>query len=247
MPSEPQSTPTNSQAFEFKSGVVTIPVLKLFSIDINAITHQLHEKIKQAPEFFTNSSLLLDLQALAGQEIDITLLVEAVRNAGMFPIGIRGGSKEQQQAANELMLPGLAAHSSNTQKPFAEKKLAQINPAAKETEKTTEAKIETTIISQPVRSGQRVYAKGDLTIIAQVSAGAEIMAEGNIHVYGTLRGRALAGVPDNDNARIFCSDLQAELVSIAGNYRVSEDILESERNKPVQIYLNKQAIIIQNT
>ncbi|OQK17299.1 septum site-determining protein MinC [Methyloprofundus sedimenti] len=247
MPSDSQPIPLNSAAFEFKSGIVNTPVLNLFSTNINAITHQLNEKIKQAPEFFTNSSLLIDLQALPEQELNIALLVDAIRNAGMFPIGIRGGTKQQQQAANALMLPGFSAHSGNTHKPpMTEKQVSKLAPVAEDAEITATTNIETIVITQPIRSGQRIYAKGDLVIIAQVSAGAEIMAEGNIHVYGTLRGRALAGIPDNGNARIFCSDLQSELVSIAGNYRVSEDIIESERNTPVQIYLSKQAIIIQN-
>ena len=246
MPTDPQPTPLNSPAFEFKSGVVTIPVLNLFSTDITAITHQLHEKIKQAPDFFTNSSLLIDLQRLANQELNLALLIDAIRNAGMLPIGIRGGTKEQQQAANDLMLPGLSAHNNSTVRKTHTTIKKETRPEPEDSENIVATNIETTIITQPIRSGQRVYAKGDIVIIAQVSAGAEIMAEGNIHVYGTLRGRALAGVQDNENARIFCSNLQAELVSIAGNYRVSEDIVESERNAPVQIYLNKNAIIIQN-
>lgn len=245
MSTNPQPTQVNSPAFEFKSGMVTIPVLNLFSTDVTAITHQLHEKINQAPDFFINSSLLIDLQKIPDQELNLALLIDAIRNAGMFPIGIRGGSIEQRKAANDLMLPGLSAHSNiNPQLPT--KKEAKLAPVAEDSEKTSTDKIETTVISQPIRSGQRIYAKGDLIITAQVSAGAEIIAEGNIHVYATLRGRALAGVQGDANARIFCSNLQAELVSVAGNYRVSEDITESERNTPVQIYLNKQAIIIQS-
>jgi len=85
-----------------------------------------------------------------------------------------------------------------------------------------------------------------LIILSQVSAGAEIIAEGNIHVYNTLRGRALAGVQGNEDARIFCFDLQAELISIAGNYKVSEDLDKSVRNKPVQIYLQNEALIIKD-
>lgn len=224
--------------------MVTTPVLNLFNTDINAITIQLREKIKQAPEFFTNSSLLIDLQGIPGEELNLALLVDAIRDAGMFPVGIRGGTKEQQHAANDLKLPGLSAH--NTNKPQAvEKKELKPSPVTEISEQTAAAPIETMVITQPIRSGQRIYAKGDLVITAQVSAGAEIMAEGNIHVYATLRGRALAGVQGNENARIFCSDLQAELVSIDGNYRISEDIVDSERNAPVQIYLSKQAIIIQ--
>lgn len=247
MPSDSQPLPLIFPAFEFKSDVVAIPALNLLSTDINAITHQLQEKINQAPEFLTNSSLLIDLQALSKQDFNLASLVEAIRDVGMLPIGIRGGNKKQQQAANDLMLPRFSAHSSSTHKPnSSEKKINKIAPVADNEQNATAPKIETMTITQPIRSGQRVYAKGDLVIIAQVSAGAEIMAEGNIHVYGTLRGRVLAGVQGNENVRIFCSNLQAELVSIAGSYRVSEDILESERNAPVQIYLNKQAIIIQN-
>ena len=100
------------------------------------------------------------------------------------------------------------------------------------------------LISQPIRSGQRIYAKGDLTILSHVSAGAEIMAEGNIHIYGALRGRALAGVQGNTESRIFCSALEAELVSIAGHYKISEELDEVEKQTPTQIYLQDQALII---
>jgi len=236
---------SNSPAFEFKSSVVTVPVLKLLSTDINVITLQLREKIKQAPEFFKNSPLLIDLQAVQEQELNLPLLVDAIRNAEILPIGIRGGAQELKQIAKDLSLPvmSLPSRTANANLPTntKETKLATVAPPK---EKDEPAIIESTLIDHPIRSGQRIYVKGDLTITAQVSPGAEIMAEGNIHVYGTLRGRVMAGVQGNDKARIFCSDLQAELVSIAGNYRISEDIEEAMRNIPVQIYLHKQALII---
>jgi len=115
-----------------------------------------------------------------------------------------------------------------------------------QTPETATRDTSTMLITQPIRSGQRLYATGDLIIMSQVSSGAEIMAEGNIHVYNTLRGRVSAGIQGNTQARIFCFDLQAELVSIAGNYKVSEDIDAAVRAKPVQIYLENQALIIQN-
>ncbi|WP_373508014.1 septum site-determining protein MinC, partial [Thiocapsa sp.] len=103
-----------------------------------------------------------------------------------------------------------------------------------------------TLVTRPVRSGQRVYAVGgDLSIIAAVSSGAELMADGNIHVYGPLRGRALAGMKGNTAARIFCQDLQAELVSVAGHYRVSENIPSELRGVPVQIYLDQKILRIE--
>ncbi|NOQ13806.1 MAG: septum site-determining protein MinC [Methyloprofundus sp.] len=248
MSTDPKATSSNSPAFEFKSSVITVPVLNLFSADINVISLQLREKIKQAPEFFKNSPLLIDLQGVHEQELNLPLLVDAIRNAGILPIGIRGGTQDQKQVAKDLLLPIMSAQSrttsANLQTNTKETKLAAPPPTP--TEKNEPAVIENTIIDQPIRSGQRIYVKGDLTITAQVSPGAEIMAEGNIHVYGTLRGRALAGVQGDESACIFCSDLQAELVSIAGNYRISEDIEESVRNTPVQIYLNKQALLIKN-
>ncbi|MGH8553382.1 MAG: septum site-determining protein MinC, partial [Methylococcales bacterium] len=103
-----------------------------------------------------------------------------------------------------------------------------------------------TLVERPVRSGQRVYAaNGDLIVLATVSAGAEIIAEGNIHVYGTLRGRALAGVKGDLNARIFCTDLQAELVSISGQYQISEGIDHSLHGKAAQIYLSGESLFIE--
>lgn len=102
------------------------------------------------------------------------------------------------------------------------------------------------IVSRPVRSGQRVYAAGgDLSIVAAVSSGAELMADGNIHVYGPLRGRALAGMNGNLGARIFCQDLQAELISIAGHYRVSENIPAEMQGFPVQIFLDQKILRIE--
>ncbi len=246
MSTEPQLTPSNAPAFELKSGVVTVPAINIFIADINIIAQQLRDKIQLAPEFFTNSAILIDLQAIQDEDLNLALLVDAIRNAGMHPIGIRGGSPAQQLMAKELMLSVMASHNNAETKAVTQAEPAVVKEDLPAAPAVAPPNIETMTIEHPIRSGQRVYAKGDLVVLAQVSAGAEIMAEGNIHVYGSLRGRALAGVLGNENVRIFCSDLQAELISIAGNYRVSEDIDDSVRATPVQIYLNKQALIIKN-
>jgi septum site-determining protein MinC len=103
----------------------------------------------------------------------------------------------------------------------------------------------TKIIDQPVRSGQRIYAPGgDLIVIAQVSPGAEIMADGNIHVYGALKGRALAGVQGNLDARIYCTDLQAQLIAIGGHYRTSEDEDVALQGRLVQVYLKDDSLTV---
>jgi septum site-determining protein MinC len=102
------------------------------------------------------------------------------------------------------------------------------------------------LVTRPIRSGQRVYAAGrDLVVLASVSSGAEVIADGNIHVYGTLRGRALAGVRGNREARIFCLKLQAELVAIAGQYRVSDQLESAQTDVPTQIYLAEKRLLIE--
>ena len=233
-------------ALEFKSSTFSVPVLVLSSDDLVVIEQQLQEKINLAPEFFRNSPVVLDLQEINkhGYDIDIAALTDVIRKAGLFPIGMRGGNVQQNKKALELLIPIYASHSGGVSVENQKQKTIAPIPEPK-TDEDIDV-ITTTLIDQPIRSGQRIYATGDLVILSQVSAGAEIMAEGNIHVYNTLRGRALAGVRGNTEARIFCFDLQAELISIAGNYKVSEDLDESVRNKPVQIYLQDQALIIKD-
>jgi septum site-determining protein MinC len=244
MSTEPQHTPYQKPALEFKSSTFSVPVLVLAAQDLTVIEHQLLQKIKQAPEFFKNSPILLDLQELNKQQLDldISAAIKLLRDLGLLPIGIRGGTVEQNEAALALNIPKLSLQNSSSQE--AVQKPKKMMPEPEQEQEVHH--VTTRIVTQPVRSGQRLYVPGDLVVLAPVSAGAEIMAEGNIHVYGTLRGRALAGVQGDTEARIFCSDLQAELVSIAGNYKISEDLDDSVRNKPVQIYLNEMALIIQD-
>ncbi len=102
------------------------------------------------------------------------------------------------------------------------------------------------LIDKPVRSGQQIYARDtDLIVMGQVGPGAEIIADNNIHIYGPLRGRALCGVSGNASARIFCQSLEAELVSVAGNFRMLETIPEELRGKPAQIWLDKDRLNIE--
>jgi septum site-determining protein MinC len=104
----------------------------------------------------------------------------------------------------------------------------------------------TKLITQPIRSGQQVYAPGgDLVVTAPVSAGAELLADGNIHVYGALRGRALAGVKGDSKARIFCQQMEAELMSIAGHFKMEEELSETYKGKPVQVFLRDHSLVIE--
>lgn len=246
MSTDSKKSPNKLIALEFKTSTFSVPVLMLLTDDLISIEQQLKEKVNQAPDFFKNSPLVLDLQEInkLSSIINISALVGIIRKAGLLTVGLRGGNVDQNKQASELLIPVYSALSGSV--------LAE-NKKEKKSSPTPELKVDvkagviiTTLITQPIRSGQRIYAEGDLIILSQVSAGAEIIAEGNIHVYNTLRGRALAGVQGNEDARIFCFDLQAELISIAGNYKVSEDLDKSLRNKPVQIYLQNEALIIKD-
>lgn len=233
-------------ALEFKSTSLTVPVLLLADNDLASIEQQLKAKVAQAPDFFKNSPLLIDLQKLTGLNLPLSVedLVAVARSQGFMVIGIRGGNERQNASALAMNLPVHSLHGQNG--PLAEKPAAKKTPLPEEAPPAPVAQsFENKLITQPVRSGQRVYAKGDLIVTATVSAGAEIMAEGNIHIYGSLRGRALAGVLGNAESRIFCSDLQAELISIAGTYQLSED-LKHAAHKPVQISLDNQTLIIKD-
>ena len=235
---------------EFKTSTFSVPVLLVATDDLSSLEQQLALKINAAPEFFKNSPLVLDLQEINKQtlKVDLNALVAVIRNASLIIVGIRAGNELQNKQALNL---GIPVYPVQERAAVVEAKKPAKAPVVK-AQATTSARPEinesvpTTIITHPIRSGQRIYAAGDLIVMAQVSAGAEIMAEGNIHVYSSLRGRALAGVQGDHGARIFCFDLQAELISIAGTYKVSEDLNASVRNKPVQIYLQDESLIIKD-
>ncbi len=239
-----QSKSHSSPAVEFKSSTFSVPVLSLASNDLVLIEQSLSEKVKLAPEFFKHSPVIIDLSEVNKKQlvIDFGNLVTSVRKADLFVIGVRGGTEQQHQDAIDLGIPVNTSQSNVEAKPENTKNSKSIKAPADD--EVSENESTTVMITKPIRSGQRVYSHGDLIVLAQVGAGAEILAEGNIHVYGSLRGRALAGVQGNTEARIFCSDLQAELISIAGNYKISDDIQGAISNTPIQIYLQKNTLVI---
>jgi len=236
--------------FELKSGHFTLPNLRLLSTDMDRLADQLEVQVSRAPGFFHNTPIVIDLGLLTEMnvEVDFALLVGLMRGHGMVPIGIRGGSKRQQEMAELMELAILSDRQqagTKAQRPATEKPPAADAAAVKKPLVKLKSGL-SKIISAPVRSGQRIYAPGgDLIITSQVSSGAEVIADGNIHIYGTLRGRALAGVKGNRNARIFCRNLQAELIAIAGQYLVNESLEEKHMNKPVQIALAGKKLDIQ--
>jgi septum site-determining protein MinC len=239
------SSPVNHTPFEIRAGSFNLPVLKLMVDRAEAIAEPLADRIRQAPDFFRHAPIIIDLHELSGQGRipDFAVLLEVLRGCGLTPVGVRGGDPEQNAAADAVGLALLAEGKASDPPPPPERKAPE--PMATP-EASAPPRSGTRIIDQPVRSGQRVYASdGDLIVIATVSPGAELMADGNIHVYGSLRGRALAGVKGNTDSRIFCLDLQAELIAIGGHYKVSEHLDGAIRGKPVQVALRDRALIIQ--
>ncbi len=243
MSTKPDSVPYQPPVIEFKSCSLTIPVLVLRGNDQQLIATQLKSKIEEAPAFFKDSPVIFDLNDIRAKklELDLSALTDTARALQLIPIGIRGGSDQYKQSAHELQLAAFSDFGFNVA--AARRQPKKINIEAEQQPPAKESK-ETKIITQPIRSGQRIYASGDLIITSQVGAGSEIMAEGNIHVYGVLRGRALAGVKGNTECRIFCSQLQAELISIAGIYKTCDELDDSLKDQPIQISLQNQALLI---
>lgn len=231
-------------AFQLKGSLFTLTALQLFELDIERLRDQLSSMVQQAPKFFQYAPMVIDLQKLAEQNatIDFAELVGLLRSLRLIPVGVRNGNPAQRAAA---MTAGLAilpeAKAELNQAPSNKDTL--VNKVAAKPAPTKTIAQQSKLVTQPVRSGQQIYAQGgDLIILAAVSPGAELLADGHIHVYGPLRGRALAGVTGDTQARIFCHSLEAELVSIAGHYWVNEDLKDTNREVPVQIYLQGEKL-----
>ena len=215
---EPQD---QDPVFQLKGSMLAITVLELARNDLEALDRQLAAKVAQAPGFFSNAPLVLALDKLPASEgaVDLPGLMRVCRQHGLRTLAIRASRIEDIAAAIAVDLPVLPPSG-------ARERPLEAPVVAKKPEKPPEPTIKPTkIITSPVRGGQQIYAQGcDLVVISSVSPGAELLADGNIHVYGPMRGRVLAGVKGDTKARIFCQQMSAEMISIAGHYKVSEDL-----------------------
>ena len=223
-------TERSGAAFELKGRMTTLTVLRVLTPDPATLLLQLDARLAQAPDFFDGMPLVL--VPADGITIDsdaLTRLVVGLRDRHLLPVAA-AGIKAQKAATAGL---GVI---SNLDEPRSE--AAEVTTGERRDKPAPSDTAAARLVTQPVRSGQQVYARGgDLIVTAPVSAGAELMADGHIHVYDTLRGRALAGVQGDENARIFCRSLQAELVAVAGHYRLSDQISADLRDAPAMIWL----------
>ncbi|POE06066.1 septum site-determining protein MinC [Pectobacterium odoriferum] len=211
---------------ELKGSSFTLSVVHLHDSQPEVIYQALQEKIEQAPAFLKNAPVVINVAALTA-ETDWIKLQQAISSTGLHVVGVSGCTDDVlkkiiAQAGLPLLSEGKAQR-------------RVIEPVA-----AVPAAVKTKVINTPVRSGQQIYARNcDLIVTSSVSAGAEVIADGNIHIYGMMRGRALAGVSGDVQSQIFCTHLAAELVSIAGRYWLSEQIPEAYFGQPARINLHQ--------
>lgn len=252
------ATPSPVQTIELKGRMMLVSVLRVFQTDPRQLGEQLAAHREQAPDLMRDMPIVLDLEPVSeAPESDLQATIEQVRAEGFKLIGLHAGEvAERLQSYSELfdVLPvlqlGGRGGAPSGEVPLDEEEApAPSKKGRKSADKASEAApavhSATRVVDRPVRSGQQIYARGgDLLVTGAVSAGAELLADGHIHVLGPLRGRALAGVRGLDTARIFCRRLDAELLSIAGHYRVAEDIAESERGENRLVTLTGESLKI---
>ncbi|MGE4458942.1 MAG: septum site-determining protein MinC [Stenotrophomonas sp.] len=242
--------PDYEQAGELKIGQVGIANLRIRTLDVERLVQEMRERVARAPKLFGRAAVILDFGGLSRvpDRASAQALLDGLRDAGVLPVALAYGTSEVEQLSVQLGLPLLAKFRAQYERADAAPPAPATAPApARRAPEPAPAPA-----AQPgrmqlgaVRSGQQLYAENcDLTVLSTVGAGAEVIADGSIHIYGTLRGRALAGAQGNTGARIFCRDFHAELVAIAGRYKVLDDIPDNLRGKAVQVWLEQDQIMI---
>nr|WP_315239015.1 septum site-determining protein MinC [uncultured Albidiferax sp.] len=230
--------------FDLKSATLPLIAVVLKTADLAALAREMEARFGDTPDFFDQDPVVINLVPVADStdSIHFKLLVELLRSYRMQPIAVHGGSAEQRQAAVQAGLVDAPDITNAAPLPPAAPPVAAPPP-----EPAVVVPSGALVIDKPLRSGQQVYARGsDLVVLAMVSNGAEVLADGSIHVYAPLRGRAIAGAKGNEDARIFSTCLEAELVSIAGIYRTSEIPLPAEvLGKPAQVRLLSEKLVME--
>lgn len=219
-------------AFQLKGSLFTLTMLHLQKSDPVVIHAQLSELIKKSPNLFNQMPIVIDLATInaLNTAIDLVNICNILKQHGLIIVGLRNVNAAQEIVAKSL---GIGIFNSD--------KISKKNQTSVDKPST----VATKIVNETVRSGQQIYSKNsDLVITANVSAGAEVMADGHIHIYGELRGRALAGMNNNPNAKVFCLGMQAELIAIAGFYQHAEQLeqMAAVKSQAYEFYLADQQL-----
>lgn len=230
------------QAFRLKGTMPALTTLCLITGDLEEIERQLAQQVSQMPQFFLHAPVLVDLEGLEGPSVDLGRLAALLREKHLVPVAVKNPSEAQREQAISAGFGILTSAFPAAAGDAAPQRgrTAQDSPA-----KDAEPTLAGETVRTPVRSGQVIYANGgDLVVLAAVSSGAELIADGHIHVYGPLRGRALAGAHGNSEASIFTMSLEAEFLSIDGYYLMSEEIPKEFRGKPARVSLAGEELVV---
>ena len=238
---------------------MTLVAVVLKTTDLSELAQELDQRIGTSPDLFSHDPVVVDISQVADAPgaIDFKALAKLLRGYKMLPVAIRGGTDAQKAAALKVGLADVTDAGNNRPERKAEPVVLEvIKEVIREVhvEVPVEVPVQvqvpgaapnTMVITRPLRSGQQIYAKGgDLIVLAAVNFGAEVIADGNIHVYAPLRGKAIAGAKGNTEARIFSTCMEPELLSIAGTYRTTENPLPKEvLGKPAQIRLDGERLV----
>lgn len=234
--------------------MMTLSVLEIYDTDLTAIGQAVQHQVERSPDFFSRMPVLLSLHVDA---IDLPALCEVLVAADLVVVGVLDADDEVAQAARlaGLGLMTSPARRNDDQRNSADNRYdsrgGPNNTAGAGGAKTairpdeSAQKTATRLVTRPVRSGQQIYARGgDLVVTSSVSEGAEVLADGHIHIYGALRGRALAGASGDTQGRIFCRRFEPDLIAIAGCYKVADAIDEGLRGACVQVCLDEDNLLI---
>ena len=239
-------------SFDLKSASLPVVAVVLKTTDAAQFAADLAERVADDPGFFDNDPVLIDLAPLreAPEPIDFAAITAQLRRHSTLPVAVRGGSATQMAAARAAGLalaPDAPPARAEAPVPEVREVIREVVHEVEVVREVPMAGPNTVVVDKPLRSGQQVYARGaDLIVMAMVSFGAEVIADGNIHVYAPLRGRAIAGARGNTDARIFCTCMEPQLVSIAGIYRTTEtELPDSVRGKPAQVRLEGEKLLIE--
>lgn len=214
-------------SLELKGASFTLSVLHINSSDLHAVMTELDHKLAQAPQFFLGAPLVVNLSAIQHDSLNLSALKDLLISRQLVIVGITGATTVLSKQAKDLGLAIVKAGKQSTTPP----------PAPRQTK----------IVKQNIRSGQQVYTKnGDLIIFGAVGNGAEVIADGSIHIYGALRGKAMAGAAGDTSAVIIAHSLEAELVSIAGQYWLAENLQQHSSDKSGCIRLNGESLMVES-
>ncbi len=219
--------------------MLSITRATVLDADAAAIKAQIEQFARRMPQAAKGMAIIID----SDLDADLGAMIATMRSAGMQPLGVSDGVLAEQ--ARKL---GLAVVSKDSGKaaPAAAAPAEPAKPAPAPAPAAVAARKPARIVADPIRSGQQVYADGgDLIVLTSVSPGAEVIADGCVHVYGKLSGRAIAGARGDESARVFCRKLEAELIAIAGIYAVADQIKDGPRGQAAQAYLENGLLKIE--